>query len=188
MNEDIFEERRKTVCFTGHRTLPTGDALKRLIGATDAMIAAAYSRGYRVFIAGGAVGFDTLAACRVIVAKKRLPDIKLRLALPCRNQTEKWSRVDDIALYKRIMGYAEKIDYITDFYTDTCMLERNRYMVDRSALCIAYCTKEKGGSAYTVNYAAKCGVGIINVGTNHYAAEEFEKFSSLCERKDSQDE
>ncbi len=170
-------ERKRTVCFTGHRTLPKGEELKGLIGRVDAMITAAYSKGYRVFITGGAVGFDTLAACRVIVAKKRLEDITLHLALPCRNQTEKWTKTEDIALYKRIMASAAQVDYITDFYTDTCMHERNRFMVDRSALCIAYCTKQRGGSAYTVNYAAKEGVGIINVGANTYSAAEFEKFS-----------
>lgn len=181
--DDILIERKMTVCFTGHRTLPTGDDLKRLMGAVDAMIAAAYSRGYRVFITGGAVGFDTLAACRVIVAQKRLPDIKLRLALPCRNQTERWTRTEDLALYKRIMASAERVDYITDFYNDTCMLERNRFMVDRSALCIAYCTKAKGGSAYTVKYAEREGLGIINVGTNSYSASEFDKFSAFCDQR-----
>jgi len=177
MIEDIINERNSTVCFTGHRNLPKGDELKRLIAATDAMIAAAYSHGYRVFVAGGAVGFDTLAACRVIVIKKRLPDVKLRLVLPCRNQTEKWTKTEDIALYKHIMGCAETVEYITDFYNDKCMLERNRAMVDRSALCIAYCTKAKGGSAYTVNYAKKEGLGVINIGENSYSASEFDRFA-----------
>ncbi len=164
--------RDRTVCFTGHRTLPRGDELKRIIGVVDSMISAAYSKGYRTFIAGGAIGFDTLAACRVIVAKKRLPDIKLWLALPCRNQTERWTRTSDLALYKRIMASAERVDYITDFYTDSCMLERNRFMVDQSSLCIAYCINEKGGTAYTVNYAKKKGLGILNIGTGSYIYEE----------------
>ncbi|MBE6708793.1 MAG: DUF1273 family protein [Ruminococcaceae bacterium] len=184
MNEGIFEERLKTVCFTGHRTLPAEEELNGMIGVVDTMITTAYSHGYRIFITGGAVGFDTLAACRVIVAQKRLGDIKLRLALPCRNQTEKWTRVEDLALYKRIMGYADRVDYITDFYTKTCMLERNRFMVDRSALCIAYCTRQKGGSAYTVNYAKKEGLGVINIGDSSYSASEFVKFKKFCESED----
>ncbi len=164
-------ERKRTVCFTGHRTLPSGDAKKELISKVDSVIAALYSRGFRTFIAGGAVGFDTLGACRVIVAKKRLPDIKLHLALPCRNQTEKWTRVEDLSLYKQIMGAAERVDYISEFYTDSCMHERNRFMVDRSAVCVAYCTRHRGGSAYTVNYAKKCGVGLINLGAD-FGAEQ----------------
>lgn len=175
---DTLTERLRSVCFTGHRTLPSGEGLSHIIKVTDSVITAAYSSGYRVFITGGAVGFDTLAACRVIVAKKKLPDIKLRLALPCRNQTERWTRIEDLRLYKQIMGYAEKIDYITDFYNDTCMLERNRFMVDRSALCIAYCTKQKGGSAYTLNYAKKEGLGIINIADLPFSASELGKFSA----------
>lgn len=176
-----FAERLRTVCFTGHRSLPVGDERKRLIGAVDSMISAAYSKGYRVFIAGGAVGFDTLAACRVITAQRRLCDISLRLALPCRNQTEKWTRTSDIVLYRQIMAAAKRVDYISEFFTDTCMHERNRFMVDRSALCIAYCKKQKGGSAYTVNYAKKQGLGVINLGDCLFSAAEFDRFANQAQ-------
>ena len=155
--------RARTVCFTGHRTLPVGDERVRLSGALDAVIRAVAARGFRYFIAGGAIGFDTLAACRVIAAMKDNPEIKLLLALPCRNQTEKWRSVSDIALYKRIMGAAEDVVYISDFYTPTCMHERNRYMVDHSALCVAYCHSDRGGAAYTVRYAERCGVGVVKL-------------------------
>ena len=172
----VLSERKRTACFTGHRSLPDGDGRARLISAVDAMIAAAVSRGYRNFISGGAVGFDTLAACRVALAKRRIPEIKLYLALPCRNQTEKWTRVEDIALYKQLLAAASDVCYISEFYTSTCMFERNRFMVDRSALCIAYCIRQKGGSAYTMNYAKKSGLGIINLGAGSYSAEEFSRF------------
>ena len=176
--DEKLARRLKTVCFTGHRTIPSGDELQALTGRLDALICVAYKKGYRVFIAGGAVGFDTLAACRVISAKETMPDISLHLALPCRNQTEKWTRLEDLTMYKKIVGAADRVDYMTAFYTDTCMHERNRFMVDRSALCIAYCKKQRGGSAYTVNYAKKGGLGILNIGNNSYSIEEFDKFSA----------
>lgn len=179
--ERSYDDRDRSVCFTGHRNIPSGAEGKRLVGMVDAMIAAAVSHGYRHFITGGAMGFDTLAACRVAVAKKRLPELYMHLALPCRNQTEKWTRTEDIALYKRLLAVADRVDYISDFYTNSCMLERNRYMVDRSGLCIAYCTKSTGGSAYTLRYAAKSGIGIINLGTNSYSVSEFEKFRLFTE-------
>ena len=75
--------------FTGHRTIPDGD-LGLLSASVDAEIERCYAEGFRTFICGGAVGFDTLAACRVAVARKRHTDIELFLILPCRNQTEKW--------------------------------------------------------------------------------------------------
>ena len=175
--EENNEDRLKTVCFTGHRTIPSGDDLKALIGRVDGLVMAAYKKGYRVFIAGGAVGFDTLAACRVIVFRRRHPDVRLQLVLPCRNQTEKWENTDTLALYKRILGEADEVEYVTDFYTDTCMHERNRLMVDRSALCIAYLKSTRGGTAYTVNYAKKQGLGILNTCDNSFSIAEFDKFS-----------
>ena len=44
------------------------------------------------------------------------------------------------------------------------MHKRNRHLVDNSSLCIAYLTKESGGTAYTVNYARQSGLTIINIG------------------------
>lgn len=176
MDNTYEENRLRTACFTGHRTIPKGQDLQALMGRVDGVILAAYKKGYRTFITGGAVGFDTLAACRVIVLKRKCPDVRLHLALPCRNQTEKWDSIDALALYKRILGEADKIDYITDFYTDTCMHERNRFMVDRSALCIAYLKNQRGGTAYTVNYAKKEGLGILNVCEPGLSIAEFDKF------------
>lgn len=43
------------------------------------------------------------------------------------------------------------------------MFRRNRYLVDNSSICIAYLTKNKGGTAYTVDYAKKLGVTVINI-------------------------
>ena len=36
-------------------------------------------------------------------------------------------------------------------------------MVDSSAVCIAYCTRKTGGTAYTVRYALKKGLQVINL-------------------------
>lgn len=168
-------DRDKAVCFTGHRSLPSGTEYSRLIRMTDTAIAAAYSHGYRHFICGGAVGFDTLAACRVITLRKRLPDMKLHMALPCRNQTEKWG-TESIRMYKFILGQADTVEYVATLYTSTCMLERNRLMVDSSAVCIAYCNKPTGGSRYTVNYATKNGLGVINLASDAITADAFLKF------------
>ena len=41
--------------------------------------------------------------------------------------------------------------------------KRNRHLVDGSSVCIAYLTQEKGGTAYTVNYAKQKEVQVINL-------------------------
>ena len=62
------------------------------------------------------------------------------------------------------MEAADKIVYTSENYYNGCMHKRNRHLVDNSSLCIAYLTKESGGTAYTVNYARQNGLTIINVG------------------------
>ncbi len=48
-------------CFTGHRRLPSGEALSLLRERTCEAIRGAYRLGARQFYAGGAIGFDMLA-------------------------------------------------------------------------------------------------------------------------------
>ena len=56
----------KTACFTGHRHLLQHkmDELSQLI---DQAVVEAYKHGYRQFLCGGALGFDTLAASRILI-------------------------------------------------------------------------------------------------------------------------
>ena len=46
------------------------------------------------------------------------------------------------------------------------MFKRNRHLVNHSSACICYLEKPTGGTAYTVNYARKCGLQIINLMEN----------------------
>lgn len=57
--------------------------------------------GYLYFGAGGALGFDTIAAFAVLKLKKRYPNIRLILVLPCLDQTRGWSR-EDVEIYEDI--------------------------------------------------------------------------------------
>ena len=42
-------------------------------------------------------------------------------------------------------------------------LDRDRKMVDGASVCVAWCTRRSGGTAYTVRYALKQGVRVINL-------------------------
>lgn len=153
----------RTCFFTGHRTIPKKD-MTTLTDVLDRKIHELISDGCVNFVCGGAVGFDTLAACRIIVAKKYFSDIRLTLLLPCRDQTARWKSEYDIALYQRIKGYADSIVYATDTYTSGCMHLRNRMMADMSRYCIAYYNNSSsGGTAYTVRYARETGKTVINL-------------------------
>lgn len=60
--------RERTVCFTGHRNIPAEQYATVYHRLKDA-IAGAIGRGYRYFGAGGALGFDTMAAQAVMEMK-----------------------------------------------------------------------------------------------------------------------
>ena len=53
--------------------------------------------------------------------------------------------------------------YVSEHYTRGCMFERNRYMADHSDICVCYCTSGEGGTAYTVRYAEKKEIPIVNL-------------------------
>ena len=155
------ELRKHTCCFTGHRRIPKED-LKTLKSRLRAEIVSAIENGYIFFGAGGALGFDTLAAQTVLELKNQYTQVRLILVLPCVSQTKLW-REQDVSEYERNKRNADKVVYTSQQYTYDCMKKRNRHLVDNSSLCISYLKERTGGTAYTVSYAKKHGLHIINI-------------------------
>ena len=155
------EIRRRTCCFTGHRELPAWGQ-KELAAKLEDTIIGLIDRGIRFYGAGGARGWDTLAAQIVLRLKGRYPHIKLILVLPCLTQTKGW-RSEDVAEYERIKAQADKIVYTSQQYAPGCMHKRNRHLVDHSSVCVCYLIRGNGGTAYTVDYAEKQKLEVINL-------------------------
>ncbi len=151
----------KTACFTGHRQISAQHMLA-LPALLKAEIAKQADVGVTHFRAGGAIGFDTLAALCVIEQKKLYPHIKLDLILPCRDQDAAWSEHDRSA-YRFVLSEADSVSYLRERYCEGCMLERDRRLVEGSDVCIAFLTKSKGGTAYTASYALKMGLDFVNL-------------------------
>ena len=103
--------------FTGHRKIPKYE-LKQISRDLKIKMFELYQKGIKTFIAGGALGFDTLAALTVIKMREKFPDVKLVLVLPCINQTDYWNE-RDIELYNSIKLKADEVIYISDEYTNT---------------------------------------------------------------------
>ena len=162
---DIFM-REKTACFTGHREIPKRD-MRKIRQNTLSAIIKAYKNGYRYFGSGGAVGFDLIAADCVLHLKKKYSDIRLILVLPCYGQTKYWSD-EEKKKYNKIKEKADKIVFTSEQYYNGCMQKRNRHLADNSSLCICYLTKNTGGTAYTVNYARKNGLRMVNVSCSDF--------------------
>ena len=157
----MIDMKSRTACFTGHRELPTDD-LPEISKRLEDTLVKLIEQGYRYFGAGGALGFDTLAAQVVLRLRERYPRIRLILELPCLNQTRGWPQ-ENIDTYEEIKRCADKVTYTSEHYFRGCMQKRNRHLVDNSSVCICYLTKPTGGTAYTVNYASEHGLTIINI-------------------------
>lgn len=159
MKEDKFKH--MTCCFTGHREIPEKD-LAGVQARLEQTIIQLYKRGIVYYGAGGALGFDTVAAETVLRLRENYPMLRLILVLPCKDQTRNWKE-KDVARYGDILQRANKIVYTGETYTRGCMHTRNRHLVDGSSVCVCYQTKGNGGTAYTVHYAQDHGLHIINV-------------------------
>jgi len=162
-----MDNKSLTCCFTGHRTLVNRHC-EIITDPLLTLIRALSQGGFNRFITGGALGFDTLAAQCVLKAAETDPSIRLILAIPCFNQTEKWNSlpnaVDHLRIYKKIMGQAHEVIYTSQrTYFDGCMKIRNQYMVDHSSVCIAYWNGTKGGTSQTVRMAQQSGLEILNL-------------------------
>ena len=151
----------QTCCFTGHRKIPL-DQLESVTQRLRDAVIASIKDGYLYFGAGGALGFDTLAAKIVLELRTIYPEIKLILVLPCLDQAEKWNE-EDKEEYERIKSLADKVVYTSGNYFNGCMQRRNRHLIDNSSLCICYLTERIGGTAYTVNYARDKGCMVVNL-------------------------
>lgn len=151
----------KTCCFTGHRVMSDQEKQIAAVRLRE-VIAALMKEGVVYYGAGGALGFDTLAAQTVLEMKKEYPQLCLILVLPCEDQTRNW-RSEDIEIYEDIKARCDKVVYVSRRYTPNCMYKRNRHLVEHSGTCICYLKNDTGGTAYTVGYARRKEIQIINL-------------------------
>lgn len=162
-------DRQSGCCFTGHRpnALPErGDEQTPAMQALAELLARAVDRavdeGCTEFYAGGALGFDTLAAEAVLRLSERDPSLSLHLALPGHDQTAGWGRAD-LLRYDAILARAASVWYAAERCSPSSMQRRNRYLVDHASVCVAYLRRMRGGTLYTVNYALNEGVAVENL-------------------------
>lgn len=151
-----------TACFTGHRKLPADGAYHALRIATENAVRDLIGKGYDTFLVGGALGFDTLAQQILQALREEFPYIRIVMAVPCPEQDALWPP-QDRRTYRNLLEAADARILIAREYTKDCMLKRNRFMVSRSSVCIAYHVHAGGGTDYTVRYAINRGVPVIRV-------------------------
>lgn len=158
----------KTCAFTGHRpqNLPwqfnEADTnclkLKQILNQQISQLA---KNGFTDFLSGMALGSDTWAAEAVLNLRKKNPALKLHCILPCKTQAEKWP-VSEQERYQKILAQADSIFFTSRNYHPNCMLERNRFMVEKAHLLLAvYNGQLHSGTAAAVRHAQRLGCDII---------------------------
>lgn len=157
----LLERRTESVCFTGHRFIGKADApyLARLAELLELL----YERGYRDYLCGGALGFDLFAAEQVVVLRNRHPDVRLISCIPCEEQCTRW-RANDQNRYRRLLYLSDEVRVLSSFYYEGCMQVRNKYMVDRSSVCVSYLKRPRGGTMSTSCYASSQDLILVNLG------------------------
>ena len=158
-----------TCCFTGHREakLPWGAdetdirclELKANIAKA---ICNAYDERIRHFIVGMANGCDLYFVEAVLHLRTLHPDITVEAAVPCPTQADNW-RADQRTRYQTLLLQCDVRTLVSEEYDRSCMMKRNRYMVDASSMLIAASNGQPGGAENTIRYAKRKGLEIIRI-------------------------
>ena len=161
--------RQESCCFTGHRPGklpwrynefdPRCLKLKRRIA--DA-VELAYEQGFRHFLCGMAMGCDLYFCEAVLALRERHPDVTVEAAIPCPTQADAWPPAQR-ERYDRLVAACDFETMVSGQYTSTCMLRRDRYLVDHASLLIAAFDGTSGGTRYTVEYALNQGRAIVDL-------------------------
>ena len=158
--EIIAHEKDITACFTGHRSYD-GSRNEELKSAIREL----YTRGYRTFLCGMAMGFDLTAAECVLSLREQLNGLRIVAVVPFEGMQRRFSTKQQ-ALYNHIISEADEVITLATHYSSSVYALRNNYLVDNSSAVIAYFTGEKGGTAYTVRRAVKSLSQIVNIYNN----------------------
>ncbi|MDD3193653.1 MAG: SLOG family protein [Oscillospiraceae bacterium] len=149
------------VCaFTGHRpnrfafgyqeNHPDCIRIKNAIGRA---VSSLVEQGVVTFVSGMAQGVDLWAARAVLRQREQNPALRLLAVQPCADQADRWPW-EIRREYEEILAMSDERVCLNASYTPACMMERNRWMVDRAGILLAvYDGSAKGGTAFTVRYA-----------------------------------
>lgn len=148
-----------TCCVTGHRDIPKGK-ISAVKAALRAEVLAAIADGYTHFISGFASGADLLFA-EAVADLKAAYSITLEADIPYLSRMFTYDEE-----FGRRIKQCDKVEILTDYYYDGCLMARNRYMVDHSSRVIAvYDGRAGGGTAATLRYAreSRCAIRMIRI-------------------------
>lgn len=134
-------------CFTGHRPerLPFRyeeqhpDCLRLKELLRQEIVRLIVEEGVTRFITGMALGIDQICAELVLELKETYPQVTLECAIPYEEQAAKWT-IPQRDRYFDIIVRSDTASQLQGTYSRDCMKRRNRYMVEKAAMCWRYGT------------------------------------------------
>ena len=142
----------KTVTFCGHSSLTEEEKRfieERLYVEIEKLI----SNGAEEFLVGNYGQFDMLCARVVGELRKKYPQIKSVLVIPCLNR-ERDAELYDIVEYAPLETVPKRF----------CILKRNEYVVKKADIVVAYVKREWGGAAKTLEFAKRKKKVVLELG------------------------
>lgn len=147
----------KKCAFTGHREVGTELDEKLLKRVVERLV----KRGTQTFYCGMARGFDLIAADCVLSLKRKY-DVKLVACVPYEGQGDSFYGKEK-ERYARVLSACDEVNVLSPRYYNGCMQARDRYMVDHCDGVVCFLRENRGGTYYTVNYAKKKNLPVIEV-------------------------
>ena len=143
------------VAFIGHRKI---DEREYLVASVDGLIKGLLqSKDYVEFYIGGNGDFDLLTTVSAKIMQNEMGTHNSRIVYIQPYHT------NDDGFYER--SY-DKVLYLTDceWDTKTVITQRNRWLIDRADLLVAYAEDDRAGEAMkALQYAKRKGIKIINL-------------------------
>ena len=125
-------------------------------------IETAWQEGYRHFLCGMAMGCDFYFCECIQNLRRRLSGITLEAAIPCPSHDLYWPPSQRYR-YQLLLDQCDLQTMVSERYTPLCMQRRDRYMIDHSSMLIAAFNGSPGGTRYTLEYAMRNNLRIIDL-------------------------
>ena len=145
------------VAFTGHRHY-RGEAGETLSQTLETL----YSREFRTFLCGMALGFDLAVAEAVLQLRRRHPDVRLVAVVPFRGQAGSYGAFD-WQRYLSLLAAADEMICLSENYRPGCYRIRNDWMVEHASLLVTWYDGSAGGTRYTVRRAMRLGRELVHL-------------------------
>lgn len=186
--ESIKNERKKTICISGHREksiIPYQNnyayydiTIKTVRCLLERYLDLAYLNGYDTFISGLATGADLWGAEHIINRRRQGMNMTFIGVMPYLHHADSFPKRYVDLLYKAekeadkliLMSQNPDITYRScpsnENESRTLYRDRNYFMVDHSSAIIAFLNENSfySGTAQTVNYAVKSNLNICRFG------------------------